>query len=41
MEWWEIIALAVAWVVGLYLRGKLYEHKNGYKEYDSWKRRRK
>ena len=29
MEWWEIIGLAVVWVVGLYLRGMIYEDKKG------------
>lgn len=29
MEWWEIIGLVVAWLVGIYLRGKIYEDKKG------------
>lgn len=41
MEWWEIIGFVVAWVVGLYLRGRIYEERNGYKRNDSWKNRKK
>ncbi len=33
MEWWGIIGLAVVWVVGLYLRGWIYEERNGYKRW--------
>ncbi len=40
MEWWEVIGLTVAWVVGFYLRGWIYEERNGYKLNDSWKGRR-
>jgi hypothetical protein len=39
MEWWEKIGLVAAWVVGVYLRGKIYEEKNGYKRDDRWGRR--
>jgi len=31
MEWYKFIFVAIVWVVGLYLRGKIYEEKNGYK----------
>lgn len=41
MEWWEILGLVVAWVVGLYLRGWIYEGRNGYKRDDKWKRKKK
>jgi hypothetical protein len=40
MEWWEIIGFVVAWVVGLYLRGKIYEERNGYKRNDSWRKKK-
>lgn len=40
MEWWEIIGLAVAWFLGLYLRGRIYEERNGYKQNDKWKRKK-
>lgn len=36
MEWWEIIGIVAAWFLGLYLRGKIYEGKNGYKRNESW-----
>lgn len=42
MEWYEILGLVVVWVLGLYLRGKVYENKrkfySGYSE--SWKYRK-
>lgn len=38
MEWWEIIGLVAAWFLGLYLRGMVYEGKNGYKGNDGWRR---
>jgi hypothetical protein len=39
VEWWEIIGFVVAWVLGLYLRGKIYEERYGYKRNDKWKRK--
>jgi hypothetical protein len=40
MEWYEIIG-GVLWFVGLYLRGKFYEWRKGYKHNDSWKSKKK
>jgi predicted DCC family thiol-disulfide oxidoreductase YuxK len=39
MEWYEILGLVVAWVVGLYLRDRIYEEKNGYKRWNGKKKR--
>jgi hypothetical protein len=30
MEWYEILCSVVVWILGVYLREKVYEHKNGY-----------
>lgn len=38
MEWWEIIGFVVAWFLGLYLRGRIYEERNGYKQNDRWRK---
>lgn len=35
------LGLVVDWVVGLYLREKIYEQRNGYKRNDSLKNRKK
>ena len=37
MKWWELIGLFITWLVGLYLRGKMYESKYGYKQNDNRK----
>lgn len=37
MAWYEILGLVATWFIGLYLRGKFYEHKNGYYKRDDWK----
>jgi len=41
MEWYKILGFVVAWVVGLYIRGWIYEQRNGYKRNDSWRNRKK
>jgi hypothetical protein len=41
MEWYEIIGLAVVWVVGLYLRGKFYERMRNRPYNDSRRNRKK
>jgi hypothetical protein len=41
MEWYEIIGFVVMWVVGLYLRGKFYEHKKNMYHNDRRKSRNK
>jgi hypothetical protein len=41
MEWYEIIMLIVVWVLGLYLRGKIYEFRRDYFYNASWKNREK
>jgi hypothetical protein len=41
MEWYEIIGLVVAWFLGLYLRGKIYEFRRNYNKNDSWRNRDK
>jgi hypothetical protein len=40
MEWYEIICLAVAWVVGVYFRGRIYEERNGFKRNERWGRKK-
>ena len=37
MKWWELIGLFIAWLVGLQLRGKIYEGRYGYKQNDNCK----
>jgi hypothetical protein len=32
MKWWELIGLFIAWLVGLYFRGKMYEGSNGFRK---------
>jgi hypothetical protein len=41
MEWYEIRGIIVVWVLGLLLRGKIYEFRKDYHKNDSWKSRRK
>jgi hypothetical protein len=41
MKWYEIIGLIVVWVLGLYLRGKLYESMRDYFYKDSRRNRHK
>lgn len=41
MEWYEIIGLVMARFIGLYLRGKFYEHKKNMYHNDSWRNRRR
>jgi hypothetical protein len=41
MKWYEIIELIVIWLLGLFLRGKFYEHKKNIYHNDSWKNRKK
>jgi hypothetical protein len=40
MEWYEIIGFVVVWLLGLYLRGKIYEFRRDHHKNDSWKSRR-
>jgi hypothetical protein len=37
MKWYEIIGLIAAWMLGLYLTGKFYEHLRDRHYNDSWK----
>jgi hypothetical protein len=39
MEWYEIVGVVVIWIVGLYLRGKIYEFRRNRHYNDSWRRR--
>jgi hypothetical protein len=41
MECYEIIGFVVVWLLGLYLRGKIYEFRRDYNKNDSWKSRSK
>jgi hypothetical protein len=41
MECYEIIGFVVVWLLGLYLRGKIYEFRRDYDKNDSWKSRSK
>jgi hypothetical protein len=41
MEWYEIIGFIVVWLLGLCLRGKIYEFRRDYNKNDSWKSRSK
>ena len=40
MESYKILGYVVAWVVGLYLRGRIYEEKNGYKLNDRLRKKK-
>ncbi len=33
MKWYEVAFIIIFVIVGAYLRGKIYEHKNGYYRY--------
>ena len=35
-----LIGLVIAWVVGIYLRGGIYEDRNGCKLNDNWKEKK-
>jgi hypothetical protein len=37
MEWYKIILIIPIIILGAYLRGKIYEHKNGYYRKDKKK----
>ncbi len=39
MEWYEILAIIPIIIVGAYLRGKIYDNKNGYRRNDDWKKK--
>jgi hypothetical protein len=41
MEWYEIIGVIVVWIIGFYLRGKIYEFRRDYYKNRSWRNRRK
>lgn len=41
MEWYEILAIVPIIILGVYLRGKIYEHKNGYSRRDDWRNKKK
>jgi hypothetical protein len=41
MEWHEIIIMIPLVILGIYLRGKFYEHKNGYYNRDDWRDKKK
>jgi len=41
MEWYEIIGFIVIWLLGLYLRGKIYEYLKDRYYNGSWKSRGK
>lgn len=32
MTWRELIGLFITWLVGIYLRGKIYEGRNGFRK---------
>ncbi len=40
MKWWELIGVVIVWFIGLYLRGKIYEVRNGYKQNDNCKEKK-
>lgn len=33
MKWYEVVFVIIVVIIGAYLRGKIYEHKNGYYRY--------
>jgi hypothetical protein len=37
MVWYEIVGVVVIWIVGLYLRGKIYEDFRNRHFNDSWR----
>ena len=40
MEWYEIVLIIPLIILGIYLRGKIYENKNGYYKRDYKKKDR-
>jgi hypothetical protein len=40
MEWCEIIGLLVVWVLGLYLRAKIYEFRKNMHYNDRWRKKK-
>jgi hypothetical protein len=41
MQWYEILIAIPAIIVGVYIRGKIYDHKKNINHNDSWRNRRK
>jgi len=41
MEWYKIVAIIPVIILGAYLRGKIYENKNGYYRRDDWRDKKK
>ncbi len=39
MEWYKIILIIPLIILGAYLRGKIYDNKNGYHRSDDWKKK--
>lgn len=40
MEWYKIILIIPIIILGAYLRGKVYENKNGYYRRDDWRKKK-
>lgn len=41
MQWYEILLAFPVIIIGVYIRGKIYENKRNYFKNDSWKKRKK
>lgn len=41
MKWYEILLAVPIIIIGIYIRGKIYEHKKNVPNNDSWKSRKK
>jgi hypothetical protein len=41
MEWYEIIGLVVIYLIGIFIRGKIYEFLKNRNVNDSWGKRKK
>jgi hypothetical protein len=39
MEWYEIVGVVVMAVIGVWIRGAIYEFRRNYFYNDSWRRR--
>lgn len=41
MEWYEIVVIIPVIILGVYLRGKIYDKKKNMYRNDSWRNRKK
>ncbi|WP_281169375.1 hypothetical protein [Flavobacterium gelidilacus] len=41
MEWYEIVILVPVVILGIYIRGRIYDNKNNYHRGNDWKNKKK